>query len=87
MEENFNVHLGRKLRMRRLSLGLTMLISHGLPKYLSYPLYEYRKELPDEMNDFIPLSRDSKSNRWPYFSTWEYLKQQDVIQALMSKSD
>ena len=23
MEENFNVHLGRKLRMRRLSLGLT----------------------------------------------------------------
>ena len=23
MEENFNIHLGRKLRMRRLSLGLT----------------------------------------------------------------
>ena len=23
MEENFNVHLGKKLRMRRLSLGLT----------------------------------------------------------------
>ena len=23
MEENFNIHLGKKLRMRRLSLGLT----------------------------------------------------------------
>ena len=23
MEENFNLHLGKKLRMRRLSLGLT----------------------------------------------------------------
>ena len=23
MEENFNIHLGRKLRLRRLSLGLT----------------------------------------------------------------
>ena len=23
MEENFNIHLGKKLRMRRLSIGLT----------------------------------------------------------------
>ena len=23
MEENFNIHLGKKLRLRRLSLGLT----------------------------------------------------------------
>ena len=28
MEENFNIHLGKKLRMRRLSLGLTQTKLH-----------------------------------------------------------
>ena len=31
MEENFNVHLGKKLRMRRLSLGLTQTkVAHAI---------------------------------------------------------
>ena len=31
MEDNFNVHLGKKLRMRRLSLGLTQTkVAHAI---------------------------------------------------------
>ena len=31
MEENFNIHLGKKLRMRRLSLGLTQTkVAHAI---------------------------------------------------------
>ena len=31
MEDNFNIHLGKKLRMRRLSLGLTQTkVAHAI---------------------------------------------------------
>ena len=36
MEENFNIHLGKKLRMRRLSLGLTQTkVAQAIKRYIS----------------------------------------------------
>ena len=45
MEENFNIHLGKKLRMRRLSLGLTQTKVSGTNVTFQQPEI-VRKALP-----------------------------------------
>ena len=74
MEDNFNIHLGKKLRMRRLSLGLTQTkVAHAI-NVTFQQIQKYEKGLMVSSNRLMQLSQFLKVPIIYFFEDYKEFK-------------
>ena len=86
MEENFNIHLGKKLRMRRLSLGLTQTKVAQAINVTFQQIQKYEKGTNGvSSNRLMQISQFLKVPIIYFFEDFKYFK--DVSSGLENNED